>query len=114
MTNVSADRRQLPYIHLTSTQRFPQLGQLTEDQAVDYLLQAPRIVRDMAPMVWQIINPPPDGTLFLTWQPPNLRKHMASDGYVWADPENTFHFERHGFVRAKRNCVCLAPKSYVY
>jgi Fungal domain of unknown function (DUF1750) len=53
----------------------------------------------MAPMAWQFIyKPPDDGTVFLAWQPPALRGAFASDGYIWAEPEATYHFESRGFV----------------
>ncbi|KAB2580033.1 hypothetical protein BFW01_g5399 [Lasiodiplodia theobromae] len=85
----------LPHVHLISSFRYPTLAHISVDQAVEFLLQAPKVVKDMAPMAWQYFqNPPNDGTVFLEWQPVNQRSNAyASDGYIWADPESSFTYE---------------------
>lgn len=62
------------------------------------LLDAPRVVRDVAPMSWQYLQAPPDGSIFLTFQPPQRQSAFASDGYVWVDPETVYTQELNGFV----------------
>ena len=53
-------------------------------------------------MVWQYISAGPnDGTVLLAWQPPALGPRFASDGYIWADPEQSYHFETRGLVRKR-------------
>ena len=67
---------------------------------VGYLLEAPKIVRDLQPMQWQFIETPPDGTLMLTWHPLEyLGTNFASDGFIWADAEHVFKSEVRGYVR---------------
>lgn len=68
-----------------------------------YLLEAPKIVRDLQPMQWQFLETPPDGTLMLTWQPLEyLGTNFASDGYIWADAEQIFKSEVRGYVCVSR------------
>lgn len=56
-------------------------------------------MRDMAPVQWQFLDAPQDGTLFLTWQPLDyLNTNFASDGYAWADTEQPFNSEVRGYV----------------
>ena len=51
-------------------------------------------------MNWMFLDAPPDGSVMLVWQPSNqLGQRFASDGYVWADAENTFTQEIKGNVR---------------
>lgn len=73
---------------------------LNQDTLLEYLTQAPKIVREVAPVSWTYLQAPPaDGTVFLAWQPESQRgTRFASDGYVWADPEANYTFERHGYV----------------
>ncbi len=66
---------------------------------VEYLIQAPRIVKEQAPMNWQFLTSPQDGDILLVWQPPQMGAQEASDGYVWADPETAFSSEMRGYVR---------------
>lgn len=54
------------------------------DTVVEYLLSAPKIVREAQPMQWQPLN--------------HLGTNFASDGYVWADVEQAFTFEARGYV----------------
>jgi hypothetical protein len=89
----------LPHIHLVSKSRYPVTNNPNLDSIVAYLSEAPKIVRDLQPMQWQILDAPADGTLMLVWQPLEyLGTAFASDGYVWADAEQTFKSEVRGFV----------------
>ncbi len=71
------------------------------ETVVEYLLHAPRIMRDIAPVGWKFLDPPRDGTIMLVWQPPQLGTHFASDGYVWADAEYAFDTDARGYVSLK-------------
>lgn len=69
------------------------------ETAVDYLLAAPGVVRELQPMHWMFLDGPPDGTVMLVWQPlHHLGTNFASDGYVWADAEQAFTTEARGYV----------------
>ena len=92
--------QQLPHIHLVSSYRFPTLPSLQPQQALEYLVKAPEIVRNAAPVAWTFFaQPPPDGTALLVWQPPRMGTHFASDGLVWADAELSYEMNLGGFVR---------------
>lgn len=94
-----ADGTQLPHIHLVSTYRYPILTQVSLETVVEYLLQAPKITRELAAMSWMFLNAPADGSVMLVWQPLNqLGTQFASDGYVWADVEQAFSSEAKGYV----------------
>lgn len=85
---------------------------LPTDTVVEYLLSAPKVVRELQPMHWTFIDGPPDGTVMLTWQPLNhLGTNFASDGYVWADVEQSFTFEARGYVclLAHLEYYCISP-----
>ena len=57
-------------------------------------------MRDAAPFAWTFYpNPPPDGTINLTWQPPRMGTHYASDGLIWGDPEAVYDIPVKGYVR---------------
>lgn len=81
-----------------SSYTFPRLPQVNLDIAVEYLIQAPRITKEVAPMTWMYLDCPPDGEVMLVWQPSQLRTYAASDGYVWADAESAFSSEMRGYV----------------
>lgn len=89
---------QLRHVHLVSSNPYPKLPQVHLDIAVEYLIQAPRIVREVAPMSWMYLDCPPDGEVMLVWQPSQLRTQAASDGFVWADAESAFSSEMRGYV----------------
>lgn len=91
---------QLQHLHLVSKHRYPLLANPSLETIVSYLIEAPKIMRDMAPVHWQYLDAPQDGALFLTWQPLEyLNTNFASDGYVWADAEQPFNSEVRGYVR---------------
>jgi hypothetical protein len=90
---------QLPHVHLVSTYRFPTLQNLQPALALEYLVKGPSIVKDAAAVAWNYFaSPPPDGTVLLTWQPPRLGTHFASDGLVWADAEIAYDMNIRGYV----------------
>ena len=69
------------------------------ETVVSYLLEAPKMMRDMHPVQWQFLDAPPDNTMFLTWQPSDhMGLNFASDGYVWGDPEQLFDSDVRGYV----------------
>lgn len=76
------------------------MSQLSLETVVEYLMSAPKIVRDVQPMHWTFLDAPADGTVMLVWQPLEyLGTNFASDGYVWADSEHAFNSEARGYVR---------------
>jgi hypothetical protein len=80
------------------------------EAVVEYLLQAPRIARDLAPVGWKFLDPPRDGTIMLVWQPPQLETHFASDGLIWADAEYAFDTNARGYVSSEyiARILCMA------
>ncbi|KAL4784303.1 hypothetical protein BJX76DRAFT_327650 [Aspergillus varians] len=89
----------LPHMHLVSRNRYPLMHMMPTETVVEYLLSAPKIVREAQAMHWTFLDGPQDGTVMLTWQPLNhLGTNFASDGYVWADAEQAFTFEARGYV----------------
>lgn len=90
----------LPHIHLVSKSRYPVTNNPSLESVVSYLSEAPKVVRDLQPVQWQFLDAPADGTLLLVWQPLEyMSTTFASDGYVYADAEQTFKSEVRGFVR---------------
>ena len=56
-------------------------------------------MRDTSPVAWTYFaSPPQDGTVILTWQPPRMQTHFASDGMVWADAETAYDMNVRGYV----------------
>ncbi|KAK4955305.1 hypothetical protein LTR10_007500 [Elasticomyces elasticus] len=88
------------HVHLISGHRFPIIASLDLAQALIYLLDAPTIVKTIAPMSWTYVQAPPDGTLWLEWLPPTRMETQAfsSDGYIWADAESTFRHDYKGYT----------------
>lgn len=86
-------------MHLVSKNRYPINNNPSLETIVGYLLEAPKIVRDLQPMQWQFLESPPDGSLMLTWQPlEHTGTLFASDGYIYGDPEQSFKSEVRGYV----------------
>ena len=50
----------------------------------------------MAPMNWQFLDAPGDGTMMLEWQP---QRQSSTDGYIWGDVERVYTTEVRGYVR---------------
>ncbi|KAF2101935.1 DUF1750-domain-containing protein, partial [Rhizodiscina lignyota] len=91
--------QQLPHVHLVSEFRLPVTHTMSLDMAVDYLIQAPKIVREVHAMSWTYFStPPPDGQSFLVWQPQRQGLRASSDGYIWVDPETSFQQEVKGYT----------------
>ncbi len=87
-------------MHLVSKNRYPITNNPSLETIVGYLLEAPKIVRDLQPMQWQFLDAPTDGTLMLTWQPlEHSATHFASDGYIYGDAEQSFKSDVRGYVR---------------
>ena len=86
-------------MHLISKNRYPITNNPSLETIVGYLLEAPKIVRDLQPVQWQYLDAPPDGTVLLSWQPLEyMGTNYASDGYVWADAEQTFKSDVRGYT----------------
>lgn len=96
---------QLPHVHLVSTHRYPHYGVLQLNVIVELLMQAPHVMRDVAPVNWQFLDAPPDGSIMLIWQPPPLGTMSASDGLVYASQEQAFSSEVQGYVRTPKPCI---------
>ncbi|PGH33393.1 hypothetical protein GX50_03780 [[Emmonsia] crescens] len=88
----------LPHMHLVSNYRYPLMSNLSHETAVEYLISAPKVVRELQTVHWMFLDGPPDGTVMLVWQPLNhLGTNFASDGYVWADAEQLYSTEIRGY-----------------
>jgi len=64
-------------------------------------MDAPTIVKAIAPMSWTYVQAPPDGTIWLEWLPQEkmgVDGRYPSDGYVWADQESTYRQEYLGYT----------------
>lgn len=85
-------------MHLISAHRFPIIQQVSLEQAFRYLLDAPQIVKSLAPMSWSYAQAPQDGMLWLEWLSPDRYERFPSDGYVWGDQEQTYRQELGGYT----------------
>lgn len=72
---------------------------ISPETVVGYLLEGTKIMREVQPVQWQILDCPQDGTILLAWQPPELGVNFASDGYIWHDHEQTSNIDVRGYVR---------------
>ena len=91
-------------MHLVSKNRYPIANNPSLETIVGYLLEAPKIVRDLQPMQWQLLDAPQDGTLMLTWQPlEHSGTHFGSDGYIYVDPEQSFKSDVRGYVCRRKS-----------
>ena len=89
----------LPHMHLISKYRYPITNNPSLETIVGYLLEAPKIVRDLQPVQWQFIEAPAEGTVLLVWQPLDyMGTNMASDGYVWGDAEQVAKSDVRGYT----------------
>ena len=94
-----ANKTQQNHVHLISGHRFPMVPSLNLEEAFRYLIDTPQIVKALAPMAWTYVQAPQDGTLWLEWLPPNRNDNrFPSDGYVWADAEQTYRQEYGGYT----------------
>lgn len=74
------------------------MGHLAVNVAFKYLLDAPQIVKTLAPMSWTYVNGPNDGTIWLEWLPQYRHGRLPSDGYVWGDAESVFRQDYGGYT----------------
>lgn len=82
---------QMPHVHLVSSFRYPSVSHINLQDAAKWLMQAPHVARDKAPFFWTYLDKPADGTILMTWQPlQRLGTNFATDGFVWAPPEQVF------------------------
>lgn len=92
-----------------SKHNYPMLANPTLEQIVQFLLEAPKVMRDISPVQWQYLDAPRDGSMFLTWQPQDyMGVQFASDGYVWNDNEQLFTSEVRGYVSENECCISAA------
>ncbi|KAM0498036.1 hypothetical protein ACHAP8_006487 [Fusarium lateritium] len=81
----------MPHVHLISSFRYPVMPRLDLNEVAKWLMSAPQVARDRAPFFWTYLDKPADGTILLTWQPlQRLATNFATDGYVWAPPEQVY------------------------
>jgi hypothetical protein len=92
----------MPHVHLISSFRYPVMPRLDLNEVAKWLMSAPQVARDRAPFFWTYLDKPTDGTMLLTWQPlQRLGTNFATDGYVWAPPEQVYkHDLGNGLVRS--------------
>ena len=92
----------LPHIHLLLNQQFPGVppkpGGLEVDKVVQILLEAVQQSKTEKTVSWQVLRGPPNGSIFVAWQPPKLEKRFASDGYLYAGEERAFQTKVSGYV----------------
>ncbi|ESZ94640.1 hypothetical protein SBOR_4987 [Sclerotinia borealis F-4128] len=95
----------LHHVHLLSTYRFPITpSQLHPERVAEWLINAPKITRDQAPVYWTYLDRPVDGTVLLSWQTPTLGQDYPSDGYIWGPGETAFSLEVMGCTLEIYHC----------
>ena len=82
----------LTHLHCLSKMVYPPLANLRVEMVGELLLQAPETSRQFD-FSWQMLNTPPDDSLFLVWVPPILNGGCASDGYVWVNSDQGYSME---------------------
>lgn len=99
---------QMPHVHLVSSFRYPSMPGLDLKDVAKFLMNAPLIARDKAPFFWTYLDRPADGTTLMTWQPlGRLSTNFATDGFVWAPPEQIYkHDLGNGLVRTHSFAFC--------
>lgn len=95
--SASVSPQLLHHLHALCVMKYPLYQSLQPELLVDMLLKAPVVVQQY-PFAWSMIEPPPPGSLMLSWHPPAMGTSCASDGYVWADPENVHTVDVKGYV----------------
>ena len=88
---------QIQHLHLLSNYQLPRVNNPSLEFLVEQLRKAPRIFSAASTVSWQILDSPTEFMAF-AWQPPQLHNRFATDGYLWADPEQHFRQELHGYV----------------
>lgn len=103
--SASVSPQLLHHLHALCVMKYPLYQSLQPELLVDMLLKTPVVVQQY-PFAWSMIEPPPPGSLMLSWHPPAMGTSCASDGYVWADPENVHTVDVKGYVCLPRPAVC--------
>ncbi|KAL2212268.1 SWI/SNF and RSC complex subunit Ssr4 [Sarocladium strictum] len=114
----SVPQELMPHVHLVSSSRYPAIPRLDPNEVAKWLINAPHIARDKATVFWTYLDKPQDGTVLLTWQPlQRLGVNFATDGYIWAPPEQVFkhdlgnglilevYINKAGFVPGEQYCT---------
>jgi hypothetical protein len=86
---------------------------LTLEQARRYLVDAPQIMKAIAPVSWTYITPPPqDGMLWLEWQSQDRWDRFASDGIAWANEQEEVRREEvNGYtIEIRRQMLGFKPQ----
>ncbi|KAH8145767.1 uncharacterized protein LAJ45_10244 [Morchella importuna] len=94
--SASVSPQLLHHLHAVCVMKYPICQSIQPEHLIDLLLKAPTVVQQY-PFTWTMIEPPPAGTLMLSWHPPQMGTGCASDGYVWADPENVHTVDVKGY-----------------
>ncbi|KAI5841828.1 hypothetical protein DFP73DRAFT_498600 [Morchella snyderi] len=94
--SASVSPQLLHHLHAVCVMKYPIYQSIQPDHLIDLLLKAPAVVQQY-PFMWTMIEPPAAGTLMLSWHPPQMGTGCASDGYVWADPENVHTVDVKGY-----------------
>lgn len=102
--SASVSPQLLHHLHALCVMKYPLYQSLQPELLVDMLLKTPVVVQQY-PFAWSMIEPPPPGSLMLSWHPPAMGTSCASDGYVWADPENVHTVDVKGYVCLPRPAV---------
>lgn len=82
----------LGHLHCLSKMPYPPVATLAVEMVGELLLKGPAAAQQY-PFQWTMLDTPVDGSLFLVWVPPLLSTACASDGFVWADPDQGFSME---------------------
>ena len=92
----------LPHLHLLLNVALPRpestLRGLTVNKVIEYLLHSAQWAKSEKTVSWTMFDGPPAGSLFITWQPSSFGKRFASDGYIYADPEQGLTSQVRGYV----------------
>ncbi|KAI5797873.1 hypothetical protein DFH27DRAFT_92689 [Peziza echinospora] len=82
----------LGHLHCLSKMSYAPVASISVELVGDLLLKAP-LAAQQYPFTWTMLDTPPEGSLFLVWVPPMLNGGCASDGFVWADPDQGYSME---------------------
>lgn len=75
-----------------STLSYPVNPHLPIESITDMLLKAPGVVQQV-PFVWNFIDKPVDGQIFLVWLSPESSMHPPPDGLQYMDSENCYRID---------------------
>ncbi|QSL66566.1 hypothetical protein MERGE_000948 [Pneumocystis wakefieldiae] len=80
-----------------STLSYPVNPHLSIESITDMLLKAPGVVQKV-PFVWNFIDKPVDGQIFLVWLSPESAVNPPPDGFQYMDSENCYRVDVGGNV----------------